>query len=292
MQTLKRSILLCVLFIACAVRLHAADGNDTLRVLAIGNSFSQDAVEQYLHELAEAAGKPMIIGNLYIGGAPLARHLANVQADNAAYSYRKITADGQKTTTEETSIHTALLDEPWDYVSLQQASTFSGQFDTYRQPLPALHQYIDSVTGGSVRYLWHQTWAYAANSTHKGFANYGNDQQTMYRAIMEASAQVGTLIPLDLLIPSGTAIQNARTSFIGDNLTRDGYHLDLHIGRFIAACTWFESLFGEPAPVADYRPEGVSEQEAEVARQAAHAAVRKPFAVTVISTDVLEEAAP
>src|SRR5690606_23530663 len=139
MQTLKRSILLCVLFIACAVRLHAADGNDTLRVLAIGNSFSQDAVEQYLHELAEAAGKPMIIGNLYIGGAPLARHLANVQADNAAYSYRKITADGVKTTTEHTSIRTALRDEPWDYVSLQQASPLSGQFDTYRQQLPALY---------------------------------------------------------------------------------------------------------------------------------------------------------
>ncbi len=26
----------------------------TVRILAIGNSFSQDAVEQYLHELAEA----------------------------------------------------------------------------------------------------------------------------------------------------------------------------------------------------------------------------------------------
>ena len=28
----------------------------TVRILAIGNSFSQDAVEQYLHELAEAEG--------------------------------------------------------------------------------------------------------------------------------------------------------------------------------------------------------------------------------------------
>ncbi len=285
MQTLKRSILLCVLFIVGMAHIRAAERSDTLRVLAIGNSFSQDAVEQYLYELAEAAGKPMIIGNLYIGGAPLAKHLANVQSDSAAYSYRKITADGVKTTTEHTSIRTALRDEPWDYVSLQQASPLSGQFDTYRQPLPALHHYIDSVTGGSVRYSWHQTWAYAANSTHQGFANYDNDQQTMYGAIMEASGQVKTLIPLDLLIPAGTAIQNARTSFLGDHLTRDGYHLDLHIGRFIAACTWFESLFGEPAPVGDYRPDGVSEAEAEVAREAAHAAVMSPFSVTAIAAD-------
>ena len=34
----------------------------TVRILAIGNSFSQDAVEQYLHELAEAEGISTIIG--------------------------------------------------------------------------------------------------------------------------------------------------------------------------------------------------------------------------------------
>lgn len=38
----------------------ASDGK--IRVLAIGNSFSQDAVEQYLYELANAEGKEMIIG--------------------------------------------------------------------------------------------------------------------------------------------------------------------------------------------------------------------------------------
>ena len=47
---------------------------DTLRVLAIGNSFSQDAVEQYLHELGKSEGYIMIIGNMYIGGCSLERH--------------------------------------------------------------------------------------------------------------------------------------------------------------------------------------------------------------------------
>lgn len=270
-----------------ALSLHAqpASQPDTLRVLAIGNSFSQDAVEQYLHELAAADGKILIIGNMYIGGAPLALHLRNVRGDKAVYSYRKIDADGQKSTAEKTSIRTALLDERWDYVSLQQASTYSGKFETYAEPIPELHRYIDSVTAGSVKYIWHQTWAYEATSTHKGFANYDNDQQTMYRAIMEASAKVKTLAPFDLLIPCGTAIQNARTSFLGDRLTRDGYHLDLHAGRFIAACTWFESLYGRSAPTAKYRPEGVNAAAAEVARQAAHAAVRQPFSVTEISVE-------
>lgn len=261
-----------------------AQQNDTLKVLAIGNSFSEDAVEQYLHELAVAADKPIIIGNMYIGGAPLSLHWENAQADAAAYSYRKINAGGLKTTEEQVSILTALQDEQWDYVSLQQASPLSGRFDSYVVPLTALHRYIDSVTAGNVKYMWHQTWAYAANSTHSGFVNYHNDQKEMYQAIMAASAKVQQLVPIDLLIPCGTAIQNARTSFIGDNLTRDGYHLDLHIGRFIAACTWFEALFGQEAPIDRFRPEGVSPEQAVVARQAAHEAIRQPFSITEATT--------
>ncbi len=256
---------------------------DTLRILAIGNSFSQDAVEQYLYELAAAADKPIVIANMYIGGAPLSLHWENARTDKAAYSYRKIDVDGVKTTKEEVSILTALRDEHWDYVSLQQASPLSGQFDSYVAPLTALHHYIDSVTAGGVKYIWHQTWAYAANSTHKGFANYHNDQNEMYQAIMGASSKAQKLVPIGLLVPCGTAIQNARNSFIGDNLTRDGYHLDLHIGRFIAACTWFEVLFGQEAPVDRYRPDGVSAAQAAVARRAAHAACLQPFSVTEIA---------
>ncbi len=282
----SRLLIAVLLLFVGGIQAEAQAPSDTLRVLAIGNSFSQDAVEQYLHELAEAAGKHIVIGNLYIGGAPLSLHWQNVQADLAAYAYRKIDANGKKTDTEQTRIRTALRDEPWDYVSLQQASPLSGQFDSYVVPLKGLHAYIDSVTAGSVRFIWHQTWAYAPHSTHEGFANYDRNQQTMYRAIMDASSRAQKLVPIDLLIPSGTAIQNARTA-LGNDLTRDGYHLDLHIGRFIAACTWFESLFGQPAPVTDYRPDQVSASQADVAREAAHAAILQPFDVTEI---LVEEA--
>ena len=63
------------LAIAClGAKAQEAVPTDTLardsivRVLAIGNSFSQDAVEQYLWELAQEAGVKMIIGNAYRGG--------------------------------------------------------------------------------------------------------------------------------------------------------------------------------------------------------------------------------
>jgi len=68
----------------------------TVRILAIGNSFSQDAVEQYLHELAEAEGISTIIGNMFIGGCSLERHVKNARDNAPAYAYRKIGTDGKK----------------------------------------------------------------------------------------------------------------------------------------------------------------------------------------------------
>lgn len=67
-----------------------------IKILAIGNSFSQDAVEQYLYELANAEGIPVIIGNMYIAGCSLERHVKNARSNDSAYAYRKISLDGKK----------------------------------------------------------------------------------------------------------------------------------------------------------------------------------------------------
>lgn len=276
-------VTLFILIASASMVLGQAGDKGVLRVLAIGNSFSEDAIENYLHELSVAAGKEIIIGNLYIGGAPLSLHWDNVLEDKAAYRYRKTDADGTKHEASNTSIRVALADEEWDYISVQQASPLSGQFDHYKKPLAGLFGYIKGATDGRANIIFHQTWAYSADASHDGFAHYNRNQQTMYEAIMDASKQATEWVPIDLLIPAGTAIQNARTSFIGDNLTRDGYHLDLHIGRFTAACTWFEALFGERAPVDKFRPERVSAAQSKVAQQAAHAAVQQPYSVTDLS---------
>lgn len=284
-MTNLRHLFFTLFFLVASAAMTLAQGGNkgVLRVLAIGNSFSEDAIENYLHELSVAAGKEIVVGNLYIGGAPLSLHWQNVLEDKGAYRYRKTDVDGTKHESTNISIRAALADEAWDYISVQQASPLSGQFDHYKTPLAGLFGYLKGATDGHANVIFHQTWAYAQDASHDGFAQYNRNQQTMYEAIMDASKQATEWVPIDLLIPAGTAIQNARTSFIGDNLTRDGYHLDLNIGRFTAACTWFDALFGERAPVDRYRPEGVTVAEGLVAQQAAHAAVQQPYAVTDLS---------
>lgn len=67
------------------------------------------------------------------------------------------------------------------------------------------------------------TWAYAENSTHSDFPRYDRDQMTMYNRIVAATnAKIDTNDRIFGVIPAGTAVQNARTSYIGDNLTADG----------------------------------------------------------------------
>ena len=255
----------------------------TVRILAIGNSFSQDAVEQYLHELAEAEGISTIIGNMFIGGCSLERHVKNARDNAPAYAYRKIGTDGKKREKGKMSLEAVLADEAWDYVSLQQASPFSGMYETYEASLPELIEYVKARLPKKTKLMLHQTWAYASTSRHSGFKNYNCNQLTMYQAIADAVKKAAKANKIKIVIPSGTAIQNARTSFIGDHLNRDGYHLDVKIGRYTAACTWFERIFKHNVVGNPYAPEGLDEARKTVAQKAAHAAVKHPYKVTELS---------
>lgn len=244
----------------------------TVRILAVGNSFSEDAIDQYFHELCEAAGKRVIIGNLYIGGCSLERHLLNARTDSAAYRFRRIGHDGVTITANPVTLSSALQSDDWDYVSFQQASPLSGKYGSYADLKPLI-AYTDSVTGGRPAYMWQQTWAYSPTSDHGAFPVYQSNQQVMYDSIMSATRRVMADYPaLKILIPTGTAVQTARTESGNYDLTRDGYHLDRLIGRYIAACTWFEAIFGESVVGNTYHPAGMTSDQARFAQEAAHSA--------------------
>ena len=272
---------LLTLLVAILVAVASAVGQqkDTLRILAIGNSFSQDAVEQYLWELFDAAGIPVIIGNMYIGGCTLERHFNNSVTGKKKYAYRKIVG-GVKTNTPEVGLSDGLSDERWDYVSFQQASGVSGEYETYEPYLLALQAYVRRRVPATAVFMWHQTWAYSADATHPEFPRYGSDQMKMYQAIMDASKRALHNHGFPIIIPSGTAIQNARASSLGDTLNRDGYHLEPTYGRYTAACTWFEAISGLSVVGNSYHPDSISDDTAAICQKAAHSACRKPFKVS------------
>ena len=82
---------------------------DTIRILAVGNSFSVDAME-YLFPLCRAGGMRVVLGNLYIGGCSLDTHWKNIQGCLPAYTYFKNT-DGEWLSTPDASLRQALAEE-------------------------------------------------------------------------------------------------------------------------------------------------------------------------------------
>ncbi len=253
-----------------------------IKILAIGNSFSVDAMK-YLYQILENAGvKKIILGNLYIGGCSLEKHLENAKADNSAYTYYKNTT-GEWEKHPEKSINYGIADEKWDYITMQQASGYSGLEPSYGDTLSELMEIVKSKKLKKTKLIWHGTWAYQNDSTHRHFPNYECSQQKMYDQIICAlKNQIVSKSDFVVIIPNTTAIQNLRTSFLGDTLTRDGFHLSLDIGRFTAGLTFYVILSGMPVDIINYNPspDVITDDVMRVIKESVKNAVLKPFEVT------------
>ena len=128
------------------------------------------------------------------------------------------------------------------------------------------------------------------------------EQQAMFEAIVAQVRKITAQTCIDLVIPSGTSLQNLRTSSLnrdnGMDLTRDSYHMDYGISRYAAAATVFRTLV---TPCTGVSVEGngyrystsrtsttgystpVTDANAPVAIRAALEACRTPYAVTDMS---------
>lgn len=260
------------------------EGNKTLRVLAIGNSFSNDTTH-YLEDIARAEGFENIkVGNLYISGCKLDQHATNASSNAAAYKYY-MNYSGSWETIEGCTIQYALNQERWDFITMQQGSTYSGVADTYEPHLTQLIEYVNKNKLEPRAYLaWNMTWAYQSDFEKDMFAKYDRDQMKMYNAIIDTvKAKVEPHQEIRMIIPVGTAIQNARTSYFGDTLTRDGYHLS-DLGRVIASYTWLATFTGKPLETINFTQVSESliltDSDKAVIIEAVNAALAEPYAIT------------
>jgi len=257
---------------------------DTIKILAIGNSWSRDAVEENLYELLKAEDVEGVIGNMYIGGCDLETHWKNADGNLPAYSYRKI-VKGVRTVTANQTLLKALKDEKWDYISFQQGAGLYGKYETFKPYLPNLMDYCrKNCANPNFKTVYHETWAAAKNSTNKYFVQYFNsDQKYMYDETIRVVQLADADYHFDLIMPVGDAIQSGRTSKIGDEWNSDGWHLNVTRGRYAAACTWCEMLTGNDVTKNSYSHPKLTEQEKNICQAAAHNAAIKHYTVTDLS---------
>ena len=270
--------------------------SDKISVLFIGNSYSDDTIDLSYNVAKSAGFKTIEIATLYYPGCTIDEHLSFINQNKAAYIYRYFKEDGTLSVStdigwgNESQIpanakYTAkmgITEKPWDYIVLQQGSRDSGRPASYANIGTLIDYVLANATNKNVKLAFNMTWAYRQGSSNGGFSNYNNDQQTMYDGIINSvKTQIVPNKNFVAIIPNGTAVQNARTSFIGDNLTRDDAdHLTKNFGRYIAAMNFICTISGVSVDDISYAPSGLTKEYIAVAKESVKNSILNPFEVT------------
>ena len=246
-------------------------GADTLRILAIGNSFTTDAMT-YIDTIVMASGIDtgrLCLYDVCKGGASFDTWIETFH-DKSAVNLNRIT--GGVTMASQGTL-SQLLNQPWDVIVVQQVSDLSYVWSSYT----SLRQYVELITTAcpnkSVCLAFQLTWSHTASEMP--YVMQGN---------VACCQKMAQRYGIDVIIPTGTAIQLARGTQLNDDayMTRDNWHLNTGMACYIASCTWFEALlrpvFGIPVVGNTAKPHNdYTEADILLGQQCAERAVLQPY---------------
>ena len=279
----------------------------TLRILFIGNSFTKDAVE-HLPKIVDAAGiKTLKMTHLYYGGRTIPEY-ADGYATRSDYTcYKYLPSTSVWLSYSGYTIQQIVKEEPWDIVCIQEhtGNKAAWAWDaTEKGAVESLLASIKADNAKTPRFAYIMSQAYfnmdKIGGNSKPYMTF-TTQSEMFDVIVAQAKKVLAETEVEQIIPTGTVLQNLRTSSLNNamDLTRDGYHMDYGLSRYAAACAVFEMLV---APAFDgvtldgnaFRYDvsntadgsyttPVTDATAPVALQAARYAIQNPFTVTDMS---------
>ena len=255
---------------------------NNLNVLMIGNSFADDTV-YYARNIAAAYGITLNIYDAYIGGCTIDTHYSNIQNDTAAYSMRS--TNGTSWIYQDNMTLNQIIDShTWDYITFQQASAEVGRPTAYSN-LSNFVGLVRNRVGQNPKFYWYQTWAYDHDymEYYDYFSYFNNDQLAMFNATNSCyQNQVAPTNLFEKTIFAGTAVQNMRTSYMQDTISRDGKHMSTGHGRYLLGLNFVSNLLGIDYDLSpcSYFPTGINESFKNVAYESIRNARRSPFAVT------------
>lgn len=220
-----------------------------LDILFIGNSFSIDT-STALPEIFKSLGINNVnVYVLYKAACSMRQHVEYYTSGEKVYELYHYSSQGEQLLERSTSINEVMRRYAYDVVVFQQYSLESGDYSTYEPYLSKLIQlYNINKLSPRTTFAFNETWAYSASN--KALQRY-KTQTNMWTSICNAVKKMKANTGIDVIIPCGTAVQNARqikNHEFGDDFTRDGHHINLYAGRYLLACTFFESII---APCLD-----------------------------------------
>ncbi len=277
---------------------------DTLRVLSIGNSFSLDALS-YVPFLMKAVAPQVYLklGVMYIGGGSL-ENFYNALDTNV---FRYYWSYGAQPWDErlDVALTDVVASESWDVITFQQQSNLSRDYSTYQPYLNGIIEWFDEKVSWQHEYAWLVTPSYPDNLPRLAP---DTTSVQMFERILQCVSNVQQDTGIELLMPCGTAIQNARTTPL-DALGDQGHLFDyLHlqegipclIEAYVATAvllaryglsdnvwtdtTWIDRQWLRAKNIQEINgePVGMSEENRIIAKQCAIKALENPLTITII----------
>ena len=252
-----------------------------MNILFVGNSFAVDTAEHAVNVAHSMGIESIKIGNLYVGGCSIDMHYHHFTEDIPAYTYFLNEGEGW-TSIPDFKISDAVKGDSWDWVVIQHGTKGTSRYtspECYEKLAPLIDG-IKALLPRETRIAFNLTWLGESTRQHHEIISYGGNIPLMRERLVEVTKETVLSNPqIDLLIPTGTAIENARTSRIG-LLTRDCYHLSVDKGRYIAALTFISTVTGVDAACVTWAPQGVDDYSRRVAIESAKNAQRFPLTIT------------
>lgn len=283
-----------------------------VRILVVGNSYSQDAFDYVPYILPGLADIDAEIGILYHSGANLQQHYNWLINDEAEYTF--YWGDGKQAwqTIGTRSLIDALNYQRWDMIVFQQQGRYAPDYTTYQPYLNNLINAVYSTLHYPVKFVWYAVQSTPGYNSGGTFHPYTDEEILQnYAGNCAASQRVLAETLCEAVIPVVTAVQNARTTSldeVGDygKLTYEGVHLQEGLPCQLAAysvclsilslCGYLDkSIFGDTTratadwlsgksmPGPNGTSTGVTEDNCRLAQMSAIMAAKKPFEITDIS---------
>ncbi|NND07013.1 MAG: DUF4886 domain-containing protein [Saprospiraceae bacterium] len=257
----------CVfLFLLIFEGLHAQqvdhDSTRSIHVLTIGNSFANNACK-YLEEIVQSVTHcHILITKANIGGCSLEKHANLIEACEQD--------PGLKPYGNTHSLKDLLLQDKYDYITIQQVSSQSFMAHTFEPHANKLINYISKYAPGA-QVLVHQTWAYSPDAER--LLEWNLSRQSMHDSLVHNYTVLSQKYDLGML-PSGSAFFHSFNKRSNYKLwSSDGYHANEN-GCYLAGCVWFTQLFQETTRKITYFPEGLDKKKARFFKRIARRQLR------------------
>ncbi len=255
----------------------AAEEKKPLKVLAIGNSYSNNTTE-FVSKIAESMGYDIEATSLYYPGCSLKLHVTKYENDIADY----VLFVNGKTNWQYLTLKEALTTKEYDIITLQDSPAAINFNSFYTEEEPTIVKLYDYVKlhQPNAEIMLHQTWAYCAESIRGGgdyTQVYYESNAAMLAEIANCYSKAAELLGGIPIIDFGKAVNLAVDEFgFGESIAdRDTVYNDTisHLnktGSYLASCVWVETLTGEDVRKATYT---ANIECADILKEIAHESV-------------------